>query len=147
MDGDLKFSVGGHDYSVGRLDAKRQFHIVRRMLPLFSGILDALKGGGVESVTDAAAIKGLIDASGSIPDDQLDYVIDNCLAVVERADGATWAKITTALPSGGRDLMYKDIDLVAMMTIVFYVLKRNLSGFFDALPSESRDKIKEALNM
>ncbi|MDR1020508.1 MAG: hypothetical protein LBL73_07105 [Synergistaceae bacterium] len=139
MDEDITFRVKEQEYSAGKLDARRQFHIVRRLAPFLGGILEA---GNLEKLSDEKAIAGLLGAAGTIPDEQLDYVIDNCLSVVTRKDGAIWAAITAAAPGGKRVLQYKDIDWVAMLTIVYYVIKRNLSGFFDALPSDLSEKLR-----
>lgn len=135
----MQFQAGGHEYKAGKLDAKRQFHIVRRLLPCLAGF-----AGDVENLTDADAVKGFADAVGTIADDQLDYVIDHCLAVVERQDGGVWAAVTCPLPGGGRSLQYQDIGMAEMLTIVYYVIKHNLTGFFDAFPSELTDKLKGA---
>ena len=136
----MQFNVGEHEYQAGKLDAKRQFHVVRRLLPCLAGFTE-------ENISDAEAIKGFMNAVGGIEDEQLDYVIDNCLAVVECQDGGAWAAITCPLPNGRRTMQYQDIGMAEMLTIVYHVIKHNLSGFFDVLPSDLTDKLKGALSI
>lgn len=141
MGDDIRFEIKDKEYSAGRLDAKRQFHITRRLGPFIGSIA---KDGDFNSLKEEAVIAALLDVAAEMPDESLDYVIDNCLGVAKRKDGPLWANITTLTPSGERILQYQDIDdMVSMLTIVFHVLKGNMSGFFDALPSDFADKVKE----
>lgn len=141
MNDDMTFRIGGIEYQAGKLDAKRQFHIVRRLLPVFSGVFDE---GSPDSLSDEKALGAFLKAAGEMEDDQIDYVIDNCLSIVQRHDDNIWANITVPLPGGKQALRYKDIDdMATMLTIVYHVIRGNLSGFFDALPSDFTDKLKE----
>jgi hypothetical protein len=78
----------------------------------------------------------------------LDYIIDQCLSMVKVRKDGVWSKATTPLPGGGQAIMHREIsdDMVAMMTIVYFVLKENLSGFFDALPSDFQEKLAGAMS-
>jgi hypothetical protein len=143
MDEDIIFEVNGQQYSAGKLDAKRQLHIVRRILPVLGGALDET---GVRLTSDEPNLKGALDTLGSLPDEQFDYVVDHCLAVTKRRDGDIWAQVSSPAPHGSRNLMYNDIDLVAIGAIVFHVLKRNLSRFFDALPSEFKERARQTVS-
>ena len=141
MNQDMKFKVGEVEYSAGRLDAKRQFNIVRRLAPIIGGIAPVMGEGRSETETITAFCKVVSE----LPDEQLDYVIDKCLEVAERNDGGAWGKVVTATPNGQVLFMYKDIGMVEMLTIVFHVLQRSVGGFFDALPSDLVDKLKATL--
>ena len=143
MDEDIIFEVSGHEYSAGKLDAKRQLHIVRRLLPILGGAIDE---NGVRLTNGEPDLKGVLNTLGSLPDEQFDYVVDHCLAVTKRHDGGIWAAVSSPAPNGSRNLMYNDIDLVVIGTIVFHVLKRNLSRFFDALPSDFKEQVQGAVS-
>ena len=139
MNEDILFTVKDNEYSAGKLDAKRQFHIIRRLLPFMESFVQE---GHFSDGFNEASIGAFLKMAGTIPDEQLDYVIDHCISVVKRKDGDRWAAVSTPLPNGGRALQYGDIDMTAMLIIVFNVLKRNLAGFFDALPSDFAEKFK-----
>jgi hypothetical protein len=63
----------------------------------------------------------------------VDYVVDTCLAVVERKDkSGGWVKVVV-----GSRLMFEDMDMMTMLTLVTRVVRGNLAGFFDALPHVS----------
>jgi hypothetical protein len=80
---------------------------------------------------------------GALPDEHFDYIIDHCLSVTKRREeNGAWAAVSAPAPNGGRSLMYRDIDLVTIGVIVFNVLRRNLSGFFGAVPSDFKEQIQ-----
>lgn len=136
-----EFVVGGQTYRWSRLDARKQFHVARRLAPILAGI-----AGAVGAAADAGAAAGHMDLSGvdlngvadafaSMPDDRADYVLDALLGAVQRqADGAAaWSNIRT--PGGA--MMFADIDFSQMLQIAWKVLEGNLGGFFHALQSMS----------
>jgi hypothetical protein len=41
---DSDFSIGGRDFKVRKIDAIKQFHIVRRISPILAELLPAMKG-------------------------------------------------------------------------------------------------------
>lgn len=131
-------------YRTGRLDARRQFHVVRRLAPVISSLTDLAKDlpglladpdkrqDGQDMPTDdlLAALGPLADAIASMSDTDADYVINSCLAVVERQQpSGGWAKIMV-----GDALQFEDLDMAAMLRLTFAVLEDNLGGFFGELP-------------
>ena len=136
-----EFEVNGVLYRASTMDARRQFHVARRLSSVLSPSADAL----VKVAPDAdsktsivAAINGFFDALGTLPDDQLDYVIDACLDTVSRKDGGAWSPIRR-----GGAMMY-DLDLYTQGAIVYHVVKGALDGFFASLPETVRDTLKGA---
>jgi hypothetical protein len=121
-----EFETKGHTYRVGRMDAKRQFHVLRRMGPIMPGLM-ALDGKGLDADEDAqAALGALTTALAEIQDVDMDYILDSCLAVAERKQPAGgWARVST-----GGALMFEDIDMAVMLQIAWQALQHNLSGFF-----------------
>jgi len=144
MNEDIVFTIKEHEYSAGKISAKQQFHIVRRLLPFFEGFV---QGGNVNTESMDVSLGAFLKVAGTMPDEPLDYIIDNCISVVKRKDGNVWAAISTQLWNGKSALQYEDIDMTALLMIVFNVIKRNLSGFFDALPSDLQEKFKGAAEL
>lgn len=141
----VEFVVGDHAYRGNKLSAKKQFHVLRRISPLLVGLVDSgalaavrkevAKGkearpeallGGLTDKDLGAMLKGVLDNLASLPEADVDYVIDTCLAVTERRQASGgWAGVMT-----GEQLQFQDLDLPALLKIVWEVLQHNLSGFF-----------------
>jgi hypothetical protein len=118
-----EFEVDGQTYRSGKMSARTQFHVLRRMAPIV-GPLQAMSASPGAAETLAA----LVEAIGSLSDEASDYIMDNCLAVVDRKQGETgWAKIK---PAGGSAIMFADIDLMAMLQIASHVLRDNFTPLF-----------------
>ncbi|GBU18024.1 MULTISPECIES: phage tail assembly chaperone [Methylobacterium] len=117
-----EFEVDGQTYRSGRMNARTQFHVLRRMAPILGPLqsLAANQGG-------ANALPVFADAIGGLSDEATDYILDHCLAVVERKQGEAWARIK---PPNVGALMFQDIDLMAMLQIAAHVLRDNYSELF-----------------
>lgn len=142
----LQFEVGPHKYRAGKLDAKRQLHVMRRLAPL---VMPLIKSGAIaQAATGKKSAEGKdqlghmsnLDLLGmaeavtqglsTLPDADLDFVVDTCLSVVEREQtGGGWARMMT-----GDQLQFVDLDMVSMLSITWRVIQHNLSGFFATLP-------------
>ena len=122
------------------MDARRQFHVARRLSSVLSPSADAINGVKDSDSKGAfiAAVNSFVDAVSKLPDDQLDYVIDACLDTVSRKDGTQWSPIRR-----GGAMMY-DLDLYTQGAIVWHVVKGALDGFFGSLPAAVRDTLKGA---
>jgi hypothetical protein len=125
-----EFSIGDHNYKSGRMNARQQFHVSRRLAPIFSGLADAIGDDGAPTDLNAIAT-----AISSLPDADCDYVLNACMGVTHRqvGGGAAWGSIMT--PTGA--ILFDDIDMIVMVHIAWEVLRDNLGGFFRALPSPS----------
>lgn len=127
--------IGGVFYRVGRLPARQQFHVVRRLAGALSGLGGLVPKGGAlpkpeELMQSGDLLEKLLKALSDLDDATVDYVVDTCLAVVERKDkSGGWVKVVA-----GSRLMFEDMDMLTMLTLVAKVIQGNLSGFFDALP-------------
>jgi hypothetical protein len=145
-----EIEIAGQAYLCGKMPARKQFHVARRLTPiikhltpLFAArpqILTQDSNGalvpqfGAINIFDGIA--ALTDTIGEISDDDADYVIDNCLAVVKFNSGGGWAPLTA--PNGGLMLQQAD-DLATQLRLVWEVLSENLSNFsFERLlPSQT----------
>jgi len=133
-------NINGHAYRIGTLDAKRQFHVVRRLAPVLAASGTAARAWLARNPVDQQASQAtpavgladlfdafgpLAEAVGGLSDDNTDYVLNTCLAVCQRNTGTAWAAVAT------RDghLMFADLSMVEMLRLTMAVLQENLSGF------------------
>jgi hypothetical protein len=146
----LEFTVGEHRYRSRKMNARQQFHCVRRLGPLFGQLLNI--GPAIANLTpgtmgDADANKAFEEALGAyttalakVPDQDCDYVIDRCMEVTQRLQGGNgsgqpvWSDVWN---SRLNRMMFEDIELGEMFTIAGEVLKDNLQGFFNIMPVPS----------
>lgn len=130
----VEFEINGVQYRASAMDARRQFHVARRLSMLFKAPASVLQETGDQAGIDAIA--GFLDVIAEMPDRDLDYVIDACLDTVSKKDGGAWS----ALRRDGV-LMY-ELDLYTQGAIVYHVIKAALAGFFASLPEGARAAVK-----
>lgn len=133
----MELELDGHTYRVGKLDARAQFHIVRRLAPVLGELAPALQGGkgGLDALPPiATAVAKLSDADA-------DYCIFGLLKVVSRKqpNGLGWGPVSTE-----NLLMYDDIGMTQMLKLAWEALAFNMSGFFAALPSDLKEAAQKA---
>jgi hypothetical protein len=129
----LEFTHAGQNYKAGKLDVFAQFHVTRRLGPLLPELVGVAKGLKDDSDT-MAVLEPLARIAASMKDADVEYVLHNCLAVVSRQQpGGAWAKVQ----SSPGVLMFEDIDMAAMLGIVWHVLRHSLSRFFVETPQAS----------
>lgn len=122
-----EFPVAGRTFRCAKLDAFSQFHVSRRIAPLLAG---ATKGEGDDLLS---RLRGSVQALAEMSDGDANYVLFNCLGVVQvKLDGDRgWTSIYS--PGAGR-MMDETIDMVQMLQIVGEVLADSLGNFTSALP-------------
>ena len=134
------FKCGEYNYMASKMDARKQFHVVRRLAPFLSGVLPSftkLQGKKMAEVSQEglmSILPGIGDALAAMDDETADYVIFGLLAEArrEQAQGLGWVPV-----SNGNALMFQDIDMPQMLTIAGRVLMANLGSFFAVLSSAS----------
>lgn len=127
----MEFELEGRTYRANKIDARTQFHIVRRLAPVLGEIAPALQGkGGLD------ALPPLANAVAKLTDSDADYVIFGLLkAVVRKQDqGLGWGPVAT-----GEQLMYDDTTMPLMLKLAWQSFSFNMSGFFAALPSDLKE--------
>lgn len=137
---DREFSIGGRDFKLCKIDAFKQFHIVRRIGPILSDIIPSLGeakkviGKSTEEQLEAFAkiANPVMNGLSKLSDADSEMVLFNLLAAVEvkQATG-NYAKV-----SNGSMLMIQDLELPVMLQLAGRALVYNLSGFFSALPAK-----------
>jgi hypothetical protein len=127
----MEFELEGRTYRANKIDARTQFHIVRRLAPVLGEIAPALQGkGGLD------ALPPLANAVAKLTDSDADYVIFGLLkAVVRKQDqGLGWGPVAT-----GEQLMSDDITMPLMLKLAWQSFSFNMSGFFAALRSDLKE--------
>lgn len=140
-----EFQLNGQLYSAGRLNAKQQFHVARRLAPLLKGFGDVVKNaGGIFSIVEKhfagklkedlkkidpfEMVQPLADALNEMSDENANYIIDACCGVTQRRTGSAWGPVIA--PNGMP--MYPDMDWSVIIMIVIKVVEANLLNFTDA---------------
>jgi hypothetical protein len=118
-------------YSVGRLSAKKQFAVARRLGPFLGDIMPnvhkLLHGKGDMLDRAVELVPQITGTLAAMKDEDCDFIIDHCLAVTKmQQKNGEWASITT--PTGV--IMFPDeIDMMVMLQLTAEVVKFNLLPF------------------
>jgi hypothetical protein len=140
--------IGGHTYRIyTRLSAEAQFHVGRRLLKalapassqvitLLPSVLASLKKGQLPNdlnLEPAKLLAPVMEALGSMSDEDSEYIIHNCLSVVQRQSdsGPSW----TVVWQPGTGYRFQDLELPALLTLTGRVIQEQFSRFFTAPPS------------
>ncbi|WP_235837938.1 phage tail assembly chaperone [Chitinasiproducens palmae] len=121
-------------FQIGKLPAKKQFHVSRRIAPIIPALLPIYvglaRGGSLMATLEQSPeiLKPFAEALAGMPDDAVDYLIDTCMSVVKRQQGSGWANIWS--PGGP---MFDDIDLSLLLPLTVRVITVNLGPFISGL--------------
>lgn len=141
---DREFSVGTKDFKLCKIDAFKQFHIVRRIAPILSELLPSLAGAQKiatqkdlsesEKFEEFAKIAAPFMAGLSkLSDEDSNRVLFGLLSSVEvKQESGNWAKVST-----DSMLMMQDLELPVLLQIAGKAFMFNLAGFFAALPAKA----------
>lgn len=138
-----EFEVSGRKFKLGKLDAFRQFHIVRRIGPLLADLFPALAGlaktqKNFDSMSEeeklaefADVIQPVMNGLSKLSDADADYVLFRLLGAVEvhQPQFNSWAKVAT-----DTQIVMQDIELPVLLQCAGRSLMFNMSGFFASLP-------------
>lgn len=115
---DTEFAIGAHHYRAGRLNARQQFDVARRLGYVLT-MLGAEKNAEFKPTPENFARIILVTA-GQVPQPDMDMALNICLGVVKRKipGDLGWAAIAT--PAGA--MMFDDIDMPAMLEMVWRVV-------------------------
>lgn len=144
---DRDFEIGGRKFKLNKIDAFKQFHIVRRVGPILSDLIPAMKDAAkfssieaVEKLSDSEKADLFSKMAGPImsglarlSDADADLVLKGLLASVEMQQPPlnNWAKLVQ-----GDIVMIQDLELGTMVQIAGRAFMFNLAGFFGALPQK-----------
>lgn len=140
------FEIGTRKFKLHKIDAFKQFHIVRRIAPILADLLPAMKDiqrinkeadqmSETEKLDEFAKIAApLMTGLSKLSDEDSNRVLFGLLSAVEVQQGANggWAKVAT-----DSMLMMQDLELPVLLQIAGRAFMFNLSGFFAVLPRQS----------
>lgn len=139
------FEVSGQNYKSKAMPAITQFHVMRRLTPViasFKDLIPLIKAGGgkidIATVNLSALIEPAAAALAGMSDADTEFVINACMMVCERQQGAAWSPIWS---EGAKRSRFDDIQMTEMLQIVAAVL---LDAFSSFGPSLARGSSVEA---
>lgn len=139
--GERDFELNGRNFKLSKIDAFKQFHIVRRIGPILSEILPAMRGfkdvKNFDSFTESEKLESITQLAApflvgisKLSDADAELVLYGLLSAVEtQQPQGNWAKIVI-----NSMLMFQDMELPVLMQIAAKSFAFNLSGFFSGLP-------------
>lgn len=144
---DRDFEIGGRKFKLSKIDAFKQFHIVRRVGPILSDLIPAAQGAGkfssvgeVEKLTEeqkgelfAKLAQPVMNGLAKLSDADADTVLKGLLSAVEmqHAQTGSWIKVVQ-----NDMVMVQDLELATLVQMAGRAFMFNLAGFFAALPQK-----------
>jgi hypothetical protein len=137
------FEIGGRKFKLNKIDAFKQFHIVRRIGPILADLIPAMKNvqqiSGKAELSEsekldqfAALAAPFMTGLSKLSDADSELVLFGLLSSVEVNANGAWAKVATSSM-----LMMQDMELPILLQVAGRAFMFNLSGFFAALPRQS----------
>jgi hypothetical protein len=132
-----EIEIAGETYRISKMPTTLQFHVMRRIGPLVSGVAAML----INADTDEDGLPILPDSQtmmaellppvaqglSEMSDKDADYIMAACLSVVERKQpGDKWVPLQA---SNGKTLRFQDMELPSLLKLAFEVIKDNLGAF------------------
>ena len=141
------FTFQGKNFKLNKIDAFKQFHIVRRIAPILSDLIPALGAAAKTMKTEGLSESEKFEEFGKIAtpimsglsklsDDDSNKVLFGLLSAVEiQQDGGNWAKVVS-----DNQLMFSNLDLPCLLNAAGKSFMFNMTGFFNILPQASPGK-------
>lgn len=141
---DREFEIGGKKFQLNKVNAIKQFHIVRRMAPILTKMVPSIgkikdneksktelsDGEKLEHIAEVAI--PFMDGFAKLSDADSEIVLYGLLSCVQVQQAGNWAWVVV-----NSNLMFDDLDLPTMLQIAYKSFMFNLSGFFRVLPQVS----------
>jgi hypothetical protein len=130
-----EISINGTDYLIGRLNARQQLNVAKRLAPVIQGLLPiwAMMQTTEEPYSEQqlaiSAVAAVTNTINALSDEASDYVLDMCLGVVRfRSPGGGWAPLRA--PNGSGQMMLEEADNLPMvMRLLWEVIRSNVENF------------------
>lgn len=125
--------IDGTEYRIGQLDAMTQLHVARRLAPFLSSLAAAAvqvdKGMSTEDWL-RAAFGPVSDILSAMPDEQVNYILNACLAVVSKKQQAGNSSPVWAPIQKNNRLLFQDITSPTLLKLTIAVVRERLGPFF-----------------
>lgn len=133
------FELNGKKYKLHKLDAFKQFHVVRRLSPILGDLISVapkLSKVAPEQMGDEhyAMLTPILNGLAKLSDADSNFVLISLLSSIEMQQTAMggWARVAT--DSG---LMFQDLELPTLLQLAGRAFQYNLQSFFTLLPQTS----------
>lgn len=91
---DIEIDIDGNTYRISKLDALSQFHVARKLAPVVTAVGTAIFRPEVNTSDAAMMLAGPIaEVVSKMSEEDVNYVIKKCLAVVVRKQDDRWAAV------------------------------------------------------
>lgn len=137
---DRDFEIGSRKFKLNKIDAFKQFAIMRRMAPILGDMIGAIQGKS-DKDDPLKIIAPIFDGLSKMSDSDAEKVLIGLCSAVEmqQASFGNWAKVATE--SNG--LTFKEgpdaLDLPDILHIAIKSFWFNAESFFAKLPQVSPD--------
>ncbi len=131
-----EFDLAGNTYRFGKMTAFQQFHVSRRIAPIIPTLVPVFvkisqDGNLLADLPGLAEVlQPFADGLAAMSDEASEYVMSNCLSVVQRKHSNGW---TAVWNSNAKVCMFDDMDLGTIIQIVVRVIQDSLGPFIQGL--------------
>lgn len=131
-----EFEIAGQKYRMGKMNAFMQMHVSRRIAPIIPTLIPIFvkisNDGGITKDLDglAAVMTPFADGIANMSDEASEYVISNCLSVVQREHANGWRPVWS---NQNKVCMFEDMDLRVLIQICMRVIQDSLGPFIQGL--------------
>ena len=131
------FQIDGRNFKISKINAMKQYHIVRRIGPILSDLLSSIKSIPKQDAQmteeqrfdEVAKIAGpIMSGLSKLSDKDAELVLLGLLSAVEINRDGVWGRVVM-----NDQLMYQDLELPVMLNAAGRSLMFNMAGFFDIL--------------
>jgi len=134
----VELSLGGAEYSIGKMSAMKQLHVSRRvaplipkLIPIFMRMRDSKVSLGEDLGALSDILQPLAESLAEMDDADAEYVISACMAVVQRKTQYGW---TSAWNEQTRSPMFEnDMGLDVLLPLTVRCIVTNLGPFIQGL--------------
>jgi hypothetical protein len=135
------FEIGDRKFKVSKINAMKQFHIVRRIGPILGEMMPAIQKiakskeqlSQEEQLEHAAEfVTPIMNGLSRLSDKDADFVLFSLLAAVEINQDGAWSKLVV-----NDNLMFDMLGLPVLLQAAGRAFMYNMTGFFGALRQSS----------
>lgn len=130
-----EFSIGDKNFKLSKIDAFKQFHIVRRIAPILADLIPmATKFSKLTpeqmQQDQFESLAPIMNGISRLSDADADLVMLGLLSAVEiQQSSGGWARIAV-----GQNMMFGDLDLNTMLNVAGRAFMYNMASFFAGMP-------------
>lgn len=121
-----EFTLGTERFQSRKIEPMTQMKIVKRIMPVIGSITAVHEG----KFTGKTLMGSLTGSLGKLADDDLDYIVAECLKVTRKQEVNMWADTWNLQVNKPQ---YANMELLTILQICVAVIMDNIAGFSNAL--------------